>query len=381
MEEFEVSIVMPCLNEEKSVGICVSKALKVLRENKIKGEVVVADNGSTDNSVKIAAKAGARVVFQHEKGYGNAYKKGFSEAKGKYIISADSDNTYDFLEAPKFLAELRKGYDFVIGTRLKGNIHRGAMPWLHRYIGNPLLSGVLNILFHTKISDSHCGMRGFTREVYKKLNMKTTGMEFTSELIVNASLNKLKMKEIPVNYYPREGEAKLRSFSDGWRHFRFMLLYSPNIVFIIPGLIIFILGMLIEITLISTHIKIGRAALGPVTMLLGALLSIIGYQIIIFGIFAKDFMVQNKFLKESRFMNDIMKRITLEKGIIAGILLILPSILINLIIVLKWIRIDFKDLSFDDIETAIFAITLFIFGVQTIFSSFLMSVLKIKINN
>lgn len=213
-----ISVVMPCLNEEKGIRICIEKAKLGIAETGYSGEIIVSDNGSTDNSVQIAYVAGARVVQQPKKGYGNAYLKGLEEASGKYIVIGDSDTTYDFGEIPRFIKHLEEGYDFVNGSRLRGEIKPGAMPWLHRYIGVPLLSGFLNLLFSTSVSDAHCGLRAFTSRAYEKMDLKSTGMEFASEMIISAGRNHLKIKEVPITYYPREGASKLNTFRDGWRH-------------------------------------------------------------------------------------------------------------------------------------------------------------------
>lgn len=219
----EVSVVMPCLNEAETIGLCVQKSLQALKQNNLCGEVIVADNGSTDNSANIAQKLGAKVVHQPKRGYGSAYLTGFAAAKGKYIVMGDSDNTYDFSQLSNFLQPLRQGYDLVIGSRLKGQILEGAMPWLHRYIGNPILTGILNLLFQAGVSDAHCGMRAFTREAYDKMQLRTTGMEFASEMVIKAAKAKLNIAEIPITYYSRKGQSKLRSFRDGWRHLRCMV--------------------------------------------------------------------------------------------------------------------------------------------------------------
>ena len=230
----KVSVVIPCLNEEATIERCVSSALAVLRENGITGEIIVADNDSEDDSARLAAAAGALVVHEPERGYGSAYLAGFAVARGRYILMADADLTYDFEEIPRFVAELDDGADMVIGNRMK-NIHPGAMPWLHRYIGNPLLSGFLNLLFRTGVDDAHCGMRAFRRDVLPQLDLRTTGMEFASEMVIRAAKEQLGLRQFPIEYHPREGESKLSSFRDGWRHLRFLLVHSPNHLFIFPG--------------------------------------------------------------------------------------------------------------------------------------------------
>ena len=221
----EVSVVLPCLNEEATIGACIKNIKNVLKKENINGEIIVSDNGSTDNSVKIAKSLNARVINQPLKGYGAACLKGIHEATGEFIIMADSDATYDFLETPALLKPLKKGYDFVIGTRFKGTIKKDAMPWTHRYIGNPLLSGLVNLFFKANLSDAHCGFRAFTKKAFEKMNLKTTGMEFASEMVISASKNKLKICEVPISYNKRKGKSKLKSFSDGWRHLKF-IIYS-----------------------------------------------------------------------------------------------------------------------------------------------------------
>ena len=225
-ENLQVSLVMPCLNEEETLGICIEKAQTTLDVLGIVGEVVIADNGSTDNSVAIAEDLEARVVHQQMRGYGATYLAGFAAAQGQYIVMGDSDDTYDFTDLERFIAPLQNGYDFVIGNRFKGNILPGAMPWANRYIGNPILSGMLRLLFRTDIGDAHCGMRSFTKAAYKRMNLKTTGMEFASEMVIKAVEVKLKIQEIPITYHPRDGESKLNAIRDAWRHIRFMLKYK-----------------------------------------------------------------------------------------------------------------------------------------------------------
>src|SRR5579862_170163 len=239
-----VSVVIPCLNEAETIAQCVSSALEVLDRNGISGEVIVSDNGSEDASARLAAAAGAVVVHEPERGYGSAYLAGFAAARGRYILMADADLTYDFAEIPRFVAELESGADLVIGNRMK-NIHPGAMPWHHRYIGNPLLSGFLNLLFRTGVDDAHCGMRALRRDRLPQLDLRTTGMEFASEMVIRAAKEHLEIRQFPIEYHPRGGESKLSSFRDGWRHLRFLLVHSPNHLFIFPGALLAGLGTLI----------------------------------------------------------------------------------------------------------------------------------------
>jgi len=222
-EKIKVSVVMPCLNEAETIGSCIQKAKIALKGMKINGEIIIADNGSSDGSPQIARSLGAKVILQPIKGYGNAYIAGIKAAKGRYIIIADSDDTYDLSEMPKFIEKLDEGYDLVMGTRLKGKILPEAMPWLHRHVGNPILTWILNLLFKAGVSDAHCGMRAFRKDAYDKMSLKSGGMEFASEMVIKAAMMKMKIAEVPITYYPRKGESKLRTFSDGWRHLRFML--------------------------------------------------------------------------------------------------------------------------------------------------------------
>ena len=375
-KEIEVSVVIPCLNEEETIVSCIKKALKAFRDHNITGEVVVSDNGSNDNSVALAKNAGARVVHQPEKGYGNAYLKGFDEARGNYIIMGDADDTYDFLEIPKFIEPLRKGYDFVMGTRLKGNILPGAMPWKHRYIGNPLLTAFLNLLFKAKISDSHCGMRGFTKKAYKKLGLKTSGMEFASEMIIKAAKNNLKIKEVPITYYPRKGVSKLSSFKDGWRHLRFMLLFSPLHLFLIPGITIALFGIILMGLLLRGPLIIGDISLDVHPMFIGSLLVILGYQITAFGIHTKIYRVTCKIEDNDNLTKAILKHITLEKGLLLGSLILIIGLITGLIIFMKWIKSGFGSLQ--EVRLTLVALTLIAIGTQTIFSSFFLSTLEIE---
>src|SRR5271163_4224238 len=229
-----VSVVIPCLNEAENIEECVTAALQALATMGVHGEVVVADNDSEDDSARLAELAGARVVVEHRRGYGSAYLAGFAASSGRYIVMADADLTYDFDEIPRFVAALEEGAEMVIGDRMD-NIQPGAMPWLHRYVGNPILTGLLNLFFRTGVKDAHCGMRALRREVLERLALRTTGMEFASEMVIRASKEKLKIAEFPIEYHPRGGESKLSSFRDGWRHLRFLLVHSPNHLFIVPG--------------------------------------------------------------------------------------------------------------------------------------------------
>src|SRR5690349_16753807 len=257
-DELLVSVVIPALNEAESIEACVRRSLETMAEHDIPGEVVVADNGSDDGTPELARDAGARVIHESRKGYGSAYLAGFAAARGKYIVMGDADETYDFREIARFVEPLEEGADFVMGSRLRGRIHRGAMPWLHRYVGNPVLTGVLNLFFRTGVSDAHCGMRAFRRDLLPVLDLRTTGMEFASEMVIRAAKAKLKIAEFPIEYHPRGGESKLSSFRDGWRHLRFLLVHSPTHLFMLPGAILGLLGVLITATVLTRLDILGR---------------------------------------------------------------------------------------------------------------------------
>lgn len=283
----DISVVMPCLNEADSVGICVQKALEGIRRTGLRGEVIVSDNGSTDGSPAIAREAGARVVLQPARGYGNAYLKGFSEARGRYIVMGDSDNTYDFTELADLVQPLADGSaDYVLGSRFGGEILKGAMPWTHRYVGNPVLTWVLNQFFGLRSSDAHSGMRAFTREALDRMGLCCEGMEFASEIVVKAARAELRVSEVPIRYHPRIGESKLNGIRDAWRHLRFMLLLSPKYLFIIPGLVFFLVGFLGQSVLLVGSVSVGHHSLQVHFSILFALLTLAGSQAVIFGVFA-----------------------------------------------------------------------------------------------
>lgn len=376
--DIEVSVVMPCLNEESTIGVCIEKAMNALERMGVPGEVVVSDNGSTDPSVEIAESLGARVVHQEVKGYGSAYLKGFSEARGHYIVMGDSDNTYDFNELERFVEPLCNGYDLVMGNRFTGAILPGAMPWHHQHIGNPVLSGILNLLFRTGIGDVHCGMRAFTTDALERMHLQTTGMEFASEMVINASKAGLRMTEVPITYHPRpEGsEAKLRSFRDGWRHLRFMLLYSPTWLFIVPGLVLFALGLIVLLSLVGGPVVIAGFYFDVHFMVLGSLLALIGFQIGALGVYAKVYSISEHFEQKSRTLSLLTRFFDLERGILSGTLVFLVGLGVNLYILYVWLSRGFGGGSY--LREAILAMTLMVIGVQIVFSSFFLSLLGIK---
>ena len=371
--EFAVSVVIPCLNEADSIERCVRAALRALEASGLAGEVIVADNDSDDGSPLLAAAAGAIVVHQPVRGYGSAYMAGFAAARGLYIVMADADLTYDFDEIPRFVAELKKGADLVIGDRMK-NIHPGAMPWHHRYIGNPLLSGFLNLLFKTGIDDAHCGMRALRRDRLAQLDLRTTGMEFASEMVIRAAKENLVLAQFPIEYHPRGGESKLSSFRDGWRHLRFLLVHSPNHLFILPGAVMSVVGALIELLAVSRLSLLGRVW-GFHALIGGSLLAIVGTQVFALGICAHTYATYYMNERDAWF-DRARERFGLEHGLALGGLFTCVGVVGGTIIVLDWIGHGFGALAYEYL--AVLAATLIIVGIQVFFTSFLISILGLR---
>src|SRR3954452_12458997 len=279
-----VSVVIPCLNEEAHIEECVERARGVLDTAGILGEVIVVDNGSEDRSAEVARSAGARVIYEPRRGYGSAYLAGFATAHGQYIVMLDADLTYDFGDIPRFVSLLDEGGELVMGDRMD-NIHPGAMSWLHRYVGNPILTGILNLFFRTGVNDAHCGMRALRREALSRLDLRTTGMEFASEMVIRAAKEQLDIRQFPIEYHPRGGESKLSSFRDGWRHLRFLLVHSPTYLFMVPGALMLILGALVALTVFARISVLGREW-ELHTMVVGSLLMVVGVQIVSLGLCA-----------------------------------------------------------------------------------------------
>lgn len=370
----EVSVVMPCLNEEETIAACIDKATDAFKRDEIAGEIIVADNGSTDRSVEIAQKHGARVVHQKEKGYGRAYQLGIAEAKGRIIVIGDSDDTYDFSTIVKFIGPIRNGYEFVNGSRIKGRIHKGAMPFLHRYLGNPVLSAILNIFFRSGFSDVYCGMKAFTKKAYEKIRPISPGMEFALELIINACRLNLKRTEIPVELRPRKGESKLRTFVDGWRSLRFMLLYCPNYLYLIPGGVIFITGFAGMVMLLKGPVILFGHTFDFHAMIFFSMSTILGFLLINFGFFAKTYALAEGFEGRNNFFKYFYRYFNLEKGILAGAGLIAVALFLLLMILREWIFIGPVTRE----RQELFAVTLLVIGMQVIFSSFLISLIGMK---
>jgi len=373
-----VSVVMPCLNEHETIGTCIRKARDTLKKLDLDGEVVIGDNGSTDGSIEIARSLGARVVHESKKGYGNAYRAGIAAAKGEYIIIGDSDDSYDFTDLGRFIDKLKEGYEVVMGSRFGGGIEKGAMPWTHRYIGNPILTGILNFFFKSGISDAHCGMRAFTKSAYEKMSLQTAGMEFASEMVIKAAMLKLKMTEIPIVLHQdgRSGSPHLRSVRDGWRHLRFMLLHSPTYLYMWPGFFLFFLGLLLMLFFLPGPIQLFGRAVDLHFMVLGSLCAILGYQIITVGIYARIYAVTHDFIPQGQFLSRMFKLFNLERGLAFGAIIFIIGFALGIYIFVKWIKSHYG--PFNEVRLALFASTLMIIGAQTIFSSFFLSMLGIE---
>jgi len=366
----EVSVILPTMNEEAAVAKIIHQIKETLDQIGTSYEIIVVDK-SNDKTPEIARNLGAKVIRQKRKGYGDAYLEGFKVAKGKYIVMMDADGSYDPREIPRFLEMLRKGkIDFVIGTRLKGEIKPGAMPWLHRYIGNPLLTKALNFFFKMGISDAHCGFRAIKREVLQKLPLKCRGMEFASEMVIEAAKAGLRIGEVPITYYPRIGESKLHSFKDGWRHLRLMLLYSPSYLFLLPGLFLIFIGFGLLTYAYNTN------PLRMHTMILGSLLTIVGFQVINFGISGKIYAVKEGLDRPDRITKFFMRYSILEEGLVLGGILFIVGLVLGVRIFLKWRAAGYGELF--EIRSAIIVLTLIALSIQLIFFSFFISSLMLK---
>jgi hypothetical protein len=379
-EDVEVSVVMPCLNEARTVGRCVEKALHALRELNVHGEVVVADNGSTDGSQELARGQGARVVHVERKGYGSALQAGIDAARGRYVIMGDADDSYDFSRLEPFVQRLRAGDDLVMGNRFRGGIQPRAMPWHHRYIGNPVLTGLLNLFFHSPIRDAHCGLRGFRKDAYARLGLTTPGMEFASEMVVQACLKRQKISEVPIVLHPdgRDRPPHLRSFRDGWRHLRFLLLMCPVWLFRIPSVVLLGFGLGLMALLTPGPIFLGGVGLDVHSMLLGALCVILGHQALWLWTFAQFLGAHTGLLPSDRWTARFWK-FNLERGLILGGLLVLLGLVCNLWLVREWWRQELGSLEVRwTLRYALWGFTLMVFGVQTVFGSFFLGLLRLS---
>jgi hypothetical protein len=378
----ELTVLMPCLNEAETLATCIKKAQGWLDKNAVKGEVVIADNGSTDGSQAIAAELGARVVPVQAKGYGSALLGGIAAAHGKYVIMGDADDSYDFSDLTPFLEKLRAGYELVMGNRFKGGIKPGAMKALHKYLGNPVLSGLAKLMFKEKqAGDFHCGLRGFTRDAALRMDLRTTGMEFASEMVVKASLQKMRIAEVPTILWPdgRSRPPHLRSWRDGWRHLRFLLVYSPRWLFLYPGALLMLVGSLVGIWLLRGPRTFGTVTLGVHTLLYASLAVIIGFQSVVIAVFTTVFAISERLLPEDPRLNKAFEYITLEVGLIVGAVLLLGGLGGSVYALGSWGKGSFGPLDpTRTLRLVIPAVTAITLGIQVVLSSFFLSVLGLK---
>jgi glycosyltransferase involved in cell wall biosynthesis len=377
----ELTIVMPCLNEAETLKVCIDKAMKYLNDNNISGEVVIGDNGSTDGSQDIARNCGARVVDIPRKGYGSALMGAIQAAQGKYVIMGDSDDSYDFSNLNAYVEKLRDGYDLVMGNRFKGGIAKGAMPFLHYYLGNPVLSFIGKLFFGGGINDFHCGLRGFRQDIVTLLNLQTTGMEFASEMVVKAQINKLKIIEVPTTLSPdgRSRPPHLRTWRDGWRHLRFLLLYSPKWLFLIPGLTLMLIGLILFILIQQGPVQLMNIHFDTNTLLYAGAFVVIGFQAVNFAVFTRIYAIQQGFLPKNSTLDKLYNFITLEAGLVIGVLITLAGLGGSVYSLYLWDQQDFGQLNYSSIlRVVIPSVFAIMIGLQTIFSSFFLSFLGLN---
>lgn len=379
--QVELSIIMPCLNEAETLAICIRKAQMWLRDHDVNGEVLICDNGSADGSCEITVQMGARLVEVAERGYGAALMGGIAAAQGKYVIMGDCDDSYDFSSLESFVSRLREGWDLVMGNRFWGGIESGAMPPLHQYFGNPLLTGIARLLFGLPIGDIQCGLRGFNREQIQGLGLRTTGMEFASEMVVRSQLCGLRIIEVPTTLKPdgRSRKPHMRSFRDGWRNLRFYLIYSPNWLFLYPGAALVLAGTLLGALILPGPVVIGAIGFDANTLVFCSAAIVIGYQAIWFGVFTKTFASTERLIAQSADFNSLFKLFTLEKGLLVGIATLLIGGIGAAMAFSEWQRKDFGALSYAAmLRQVVPAATFLVLGSQTILSSFFVSVLGLK---
>jgi glycosyltransferase involved in cell wall biosynthesis len=371
----QISVVIPCLNEETAVGAVVDQAWEGIKASGRSGEVIVVDNGSTDRSAEVAAEHGATVISEPHRGYGSAYLAGLAQARGEYIVMGDADETYPLQELPRFVDALEAGDDLVVGSRFEGRIHKDAMPWTNRWIGNPILTGMLNVLFRVRVSDAHCGMRAVRREALPKLDLHSTGMEFASEMVFKAFRRGLAVSDLPIDYFPRTGESKLSRFGDAWRHVRFMLLYSPSWLYFLPGTILVLLGLAGMLVLATGPVDIFGRQWQIHTMLAFVAATILGTQIIQIGVFARTYAMTH-FGERDALLERLWPRVRLEHGLLAGAALFVAGAAVLITIFVDWARQGFGPLG-HEYATAL-GFTFVALGVQVVFGSFFIGVLTMR---
>ena len=378
----EVSIVMPCLNEAETLAKCIRHAQSAIAKGGLAAEIIVADNGSTDGSQKVATDLGAKVVDVPRKGYGSALIGGIDAAQGRFVVMGDADDSYDFEAIGLLIDKLREGYDLVVGNRFMGGIEPGAMPWSHRWVGNPVLTFISRVFFHAPVGDTHCGLRAFKKDAYEKMRLRATGMEFASEMVIKASLKGMRITEVAVKLRPdgRTRAPHLRTWRDGWRHLRFMLLFSPRWLFLYPGLALFAVGVVLSALLLGGPLHVAGVRLDIHTLLVAGFLSLIGYQLVLFAVFTKIFAVRMGFHPPHPVLESMFKYITLEVGLLAGTLMVLAGIAGLVLAVASWQSVGFGNLDPSlTMREVIPAVLLLAIGTQTIFASFFISILSIDV--
>ena len=379
--DVELSIVVPCLNEVETLASCIQKAQGAIARLGLFAEIIVADNGSTDGSQALARELGARVVDVPRKGYGSALIGGIAAAQGRFVIMGDADDSYDFSAIGPLVDRLRDGYDLVMGNRFAGGIQRGAMVWSHRWVGNPVLTFIGRVFFHTSVGDMHCGLRGFRKDAYERLRLRATGMEFASEMVIKASMQRMKIAEVPVTLRPdgRSRPPHLRTWRDGWRHLRFMLLFSPRWLFLYPGVVLFVAGLIAGAALETGPKRVGAVVFDVDTLLLAAFACLIGYQLIVFAVFTKAFAMEQGFHPPNPAYRRMFDYVSLETGLVIGSAMLLAGLAGTLIAVAGWQSVGFGHLDpRATMREVIPAATLLTLGVQTIFASFFLSILGLE---
>jgi glycosyltransferase involved in cell wall biosynthesis len=377
----EISIVMPCLDEVETLATCIAMARQAIEKGGYSAEIIVADNGSSDGSQLVARELGVRVVDVHRKGYGSALIAGIDAAGGRFVVMGDADASYDFSTIAPLIAKLREGYDLVVGNRFLGGIQPGAMPWSHQWFGNPVLTRISRIFFHAPVGDTHCGLRAFTKEAYGRMRLRATGMEFASEMVIKASLKGMRITEVPVVLHPdgRTRPPHLRTWRDGWRHLRFMLLFSPRWLFLYPGLALLIGGFVLSALLVAGPLRIGGVRLDIHTLLIAGFLSLLGYQLVLFAVFTKMFAIREGFHPPHPALQTLLRYITLEVGLLAGALMALGGLVALILAVVSWQSVGFGNLNpSTTMREVIPAVVLLALGTQTIFASFFISILAIE---
>ena len=380
-QAFELTVVLPCLNERETVVTCVQKAVAAIEKAGIHGEVIVADNGSTDGSVELAQSAGARVVHVDQRGYGNALRGGIHAAHGTYVLMADSDDSYDFTHIPRFIEQLRNGSDLVMGNRFLGGIRDGAMPPVHRYLGNPVLTAIGRLFFHSPSRDFHCGIRAFRKDSYERMDIRSTGMEFASEMVVKASLLRMKVSEVPTTLSPdgRSHPPHLRTWHDGWRHLRFLLMYSPRWLFLYPGIGSIVVGLATCIWLMPGPRRVGAIVFDFHTLAYGFGAILVGFQLLAFAVFTKVFAITEALLPEDPRLNRMFEYIKLETGLLAGVLCVALGVVGSLLALSTWARSSFGPITSDNLlRLVMLSVFALILGPQIIFSSFFLSILGLR---